>query len=574
METYKKHVKEWQAAFASHTEEERQELEKLAKDPTQVQDSFYRFLEFGTAGMRGILGLGTNRMNTYTVRRATQGFAQYLLQSGHADGGVAIAYDSRQNSDVFAKEAALILAANRIKTFLYSTLHSVPQLSYTVLKLHCAGGIVITASHNPPEYNGYKVYGPDGGQLGTEDALHVTNCINAVKNYLALQPMSEQAALDTGLLTYIGPEIDAQYYKDVLSLVIDKEAVAEQAPALKVIYTPLFGSGNKPVTHLLRSMGVNISVLEAQAEPDPTFPGISAPNPENKEAFTLANREASREKADFVIATDPDCDRLGVAVKDENKEYTLLSGNQIGCILMDYILRMRKPQFTGGEFVVESIVSTPLADSIAQEYGVEMRHVLTGFKYIAEQINLSLTSGKGKFVFGFEESFGYLGGTFVRDKDAAMAAVLLSEAACSYKKQGLSLYGALNALYKKHGYYAEKVLSLTLSGMHGDEKIRRAVDSLRSDKPQSIIDSPVTAVSDFLTGIRETTAGETSLLTLPKTNMLLFEFPNGRIIFRPSGTEPKLKAYITYVASDREKGEETVETLFNWAIDDLRLRTM
>jgi len=574
METYMDRLSAWRTALAFSSEEERQALEKIAADPSLAEESFHRFLEFGTAGMRGTIGLGTNRMNIYMVRRATQGFAKYLNAAGLAKQGVAIAYDSRLYSDVFAKEVALILAKNGVKAYLYSTLHSVPQLSYTVLKLHCAGGIVITASHNPPEYNGYKVYGQDGGQLASEDAESVTKYIDGIEDYLSILPMSEEAALEEGLLVYIGEDIDKLYYQDVLALIQDKTSLAKQASSLKVVYTPLFGSGARPVTHLLNSMGIDLYVVSAQTEPNPAFPGLSAPNPENKESFILATRLANEVGADLILATDPDCDRLGVAVRNDEGDFAILSGNQIGCLLLEYLLRIRRPDFLGGEFAVRSIASTPMADKIAAHYGVEMRTVLTGFKYIAEQIKLSLQNGEGRFIFGFEESYGFLGGTFVRDKDAAMASVLLTEAACSYKNQGIGLYTALKHLYETYGYYAEKVLSLTLSGIHGIEKIGRAVESLRTNMPEQIAGFPVTTVSDFLINRKKCiTTGEISPLSLPKTNMLIFDFPDGQVIFRPSGTEPKLKAYLSYVASSKAEGDAILKKLFQWAMDELQSRT-
>ncbi|MBQ9941842.1 MAG: phospho-sugar mutase [Christensenellaceae bacterium] len=558
---YKEHLAQWTAALSGT--EYAPEMEKLAADPALAEDSFYQFLEFGTAGMRGTLALGTNRMNIFTVRRATQGLAEYLKAAGKCEQGVCIAYDSRINSDVFAAETARVLATNGVKVYLYETLHSVPQLSFTILHLQCAAGVVITASHNPPEYNGYKVYGADGGQLATEDAATVTGFINKVEDYLTAVPMELSEAIEKGIVTMIGKEIDEAYFAKVKSLLIDPSVIASQADNLKVVYTPLYGTGNVPVCRLLSDIGIkNLQVVEEQRLPNGNFPGLSAPNPENREVFTKAFELANASGANMIIATDPDCDRMGVAVRTGSGEFVVLTGNQIGCILMDYILRAKKPAFTGDEFVVKSVVSTTMADAIAAYYGAEMRNVLTGFKFIAEQIKLSEQSGKGKFCFGFEESYGYLSGTFVRDKDAAMASMLLTEAACYYDAQGMTLYDALQALYARHGFFKEAVISLTLSGMEGIAKIKGAVEALRKDPPKAVGEFKFTTLSDFATGVKtDLSSGETAPIGLPATNMLYFEFDGGRMILRPSGTEPKLKAYVSVVNADEAIATEKLAEL-------------
>ena len=525
------------------------ELSLLAEDPAQLSDSFYRFLEFGTAGMRGVLGLGTNRMNLYTVRRATAGLARYLKKTGQAGGRVAIAYDSRQNSELFARDTACLLAAFGIQSLLYSTLHSVPQLSYTILKKGCVAGVVITASHNPPEYNGYKLYGADGGQMAEQPAREVTACIEEATDYLTLSPMAEEEAVAKGLLTYLGAEMDAAYYADVLSLVREHDAIRDYAPAFRAVYTPLFGTGRAPVTHMLSALGIRYSLVEAQAEPNGHFPGLSAPNPENPEAFSLAIRQADAEGANLILATDPDCDRLGVAVRNAAGAWQILTGNEIGCLLLEHLTSTR-PLYPDS-FAVKSIVSSLLADRIAAAHGVQMRQVLTGFKYIAQQIAQSVSSGEGHFLFGFEESYGFLGGTFVRDKDAAMATVLLAEAACCYARRGMSLFDALTELYKKYGFVREEVLSLTRGGQEGMAQIARAVASLRAQPIRELAGHVFAIAADYEAGVSTHLAtGLTSPIRLPRSNVLSYSFPGGRLVIRPSGTEPKLKAYLAVEGKD------------------------
>ena len=558
---YQQNYLKWKTALAGTPFSS--QLEELEKNPALLQDSFYQFLEFGTAGMRGTIALGTNRMNIFTVRRATQGLAEYIKTVHGQQKGVAIAYDSRKYSDVFALETALVLAANGIKVYLFDTLHSVPQLSFAILHLGCVSGVVITASHNPPEYNGYKVYGADGGQLAVEDAAMMTDFINRIDDYFSIQPMDHQAALDTGLLNYIGAEIDEAYYAKVKTLVVNQQVIDSQADNLKIIYTPLYGTGNIPVRRLLSDIGIkNLRVVQEQELPNPDFPGLSAPNPENREAFKLAMELANREGANMIIATDPDCDRMGVAVRTSSGTFEVLTGNQIGCLLMDYILSARQGSFQGDEFVVKSIVSTPMADAIANYWGVEMRNVLTGFKFIAEQIKLAEQSGKGAFVFGFEESYGYLGGTFVRDKDAAMASLLLAEAACAYDAKGMTLADAMDALYQKYDYYKESVLSVTLSGMEGVAKIKKAVDILRATPPEGFAGTACEYLSDFTTLTRTyLPTGEQTPIDLPATNMLIYECDDCRVIFRPSGTEPKLKVYLSVFHENEEIAQAKLEAL-------------
>ena len=520
----------------------------------EKESCFGASLQFGTAGLRAVIGMGTNRMNIFTVRRSTQGLADYLNSVG-AKKGVAIAYDSRRMSDVFAKETALVLAANGIKAYLYSTLHSVPQLSFTILHLGLDAGVVITASHNPKQYNGYKVYGPDAAQIGVAPAAAVTKAIENTADYFDIKTMDEQTALDAGLLEYIGESMDEVYFGKVLSL-LDLNLIKQNADKLSIVYTPLFGSGFVPVTNILKRMGVTLYVVEEQSQPNSSFPGLSAPNPENAESFEKAIALAKEKDASLILATDPDCDRLGLAIREKNGGYQILSGNQIGCLLLDYVISKHSDSLRGDEFTVKSIVASPMADVIAEQNGVEMRSVLTGFRFIGEQIRLAQESGKGKFLFGFEESYGYLAGTFVRDKDASIACALCVEMACYYHAKGMTPGDALDAMYEKYGYFAEKVISLTLDTLDGIARIKNAVNTLRENSPSCIASRTVLSLGDYLNGTITKSDGAVLNTGLPETNMLIFELDGGRLILRPSGTEPKLKAYCSARGDSRESAEQ------------------
>ena len=520
----------------------------------EKESCFGASLQFGTAGLRAVIGMGTNRMNIFTVRRSTQGLADYLNSVG-AKKGVAIAYDSRRMSDVFAKETALVLAANGIKAYLYSTLHSVPQLSFTILHLGLDAGVVITASHNPKQYNGYKVYGPDAAQIGVAPAAAVTKAIENTADYFDIKTMDEQTALDAGLLEYIGESMDEVYFGKVLSL-LDLNLIKQNADKLSIVYTPLCGSGFVPVTNILKRMGVTLYVVEEQSQPNSSFPGLSAPNPENAESFEKAIALAKEKDASLILATDPDCDRLGLAIREKNGGYQILSGNQIGCLLLDYVISKHSDSLRGDEFTVKSIVSSPMADVIAEQNGVEMRSVLTGFRFIGEQIRLAQESGKGKFLFGFEESYGYLAGTFVRDKDASIACALCVEMACYYHAKGMTPGDALDAMYEKYGYFAEKVISLTLDTLDGIARIKNAVNTLRENSPSCIASRTVLSLGDYLNGTITKSDGAVLNTGLPETNMLIFELDGGRLILRPSGTEPKLKAYCSARGDSRESAEQ------------------
>lgn len=553
--TYQENYEVWKKALAG-TEYE-QEIADVAKDSETLQDSFYKEMEFGTAGMRGIIGMGTNRMNVFTVKRATQALANNILAHGDPLAGVAIAYDTRKNSDLFARETAGVLCANGINVFMYDTPHSVPQLSFTILELNTTAGVVITASHNPPEYNGYKVYGEDGGQCPVADSDRITQYISEIDDMFHIKSMPLDEAERKGLLTYIGRELDEIYFKKVEDLCIHPEIVKKMADTLNIVYTPLHGTGNVPVRRVLKDLGIKrLHVVPEQEHPDPAFSTVKAPNPEERECFNLAMALANQKDANLILATDPDSDRLGVAVRNTEHEFVILTGNQIGCLLMDYVLSQKKSGFTGGEFVVKSIVTSDMVDTIAAHYGVELRSVFTGFKFIAEQIKLSQRTGKGKFVFGFEESYGYLQGAFVRDKDAVQAAMMIAEAACWYASLGKTLYEVLIDMYEKYGWFEELVISKTLYGKEGIEKIQNAVKTLRAHYPETIGDFPVVAVRDYLKQERiDLKTGKATPIDMEQSNVLYFELEGGRFIIRPSGTEPKLKSYLSTSSMDKQEAE-------------------
>ncbi len=561
MTDYQAVYETWKKNLAGTEYEE--ELKAYESDAAARQEAFYRWLEFGTAGMRGVIGLGTNMINVFTVRRASQGLANYLLHTGQAQAGVAIAYDSRRNSALFAKETALTLAANGVHAYLYDKLTSVPQLSFTVLQLHCAAGVVITASHNPAKYNGYKVYGADGGQIANAGADAIIEQINAIEDPFSIATITEEAALASGYLHYIGEELDRAYYEQVKTLCRDAIWLRDKARQVHIVYTPLHGSGLKSVCSVLTELGVeNLFVVEQQRAPDCNFPTVSAPNPENQEAFDLAIPLANQHKADLILATDPDCDRLGVAVRKHDSQFTLLTGNQIGCLLLEYLLSTR--QTPPDAFVVKSIVSSPLADAIAAAHGVEMRNVLTGFKYIAEQIRLSQESGQGHFIFGFEESYGFLAGTFLRDKDACIAAMLVTEAACYYNQYNKTLFDALQDIYAQYGYFEERVISITREGRAGIAQIKHTVTALRQQFPSTIAGEKIIAVRDYQSGFRrDLSSGREDALGLPAADVLYFELPQGSLVFRPSGTEPKLKVYVSVHANSREQAQTKFHNLEN-----------
>ncbi len=519
-------------------EQTKAELRAIEHDPQEIEERFYTELEFGTAGLRGILGAGDNRMNVYNVRKATEGLARHLDESVQGTARVCIAYDSRHCSDLFARETACVLAAHGVKVFLYSTLHSVPQLSFTIRELHCDAGVVVTASHNPPKYNGYKVYGPSAGQAAPDLANAITEKIRSVEGFkTAYKPFDE--AIRDGSVELIGREIDEIYYQKTMTLLTQPDLVKEKGRDLKLVYTPLHGSGNVPVREILKRIGVtNVTVVKEQEAPDGDFPTVKAPNPEDPNAFTLAFRYAEQVGATVIIGTDPDSDRLGLAVKKTDGDWAVLTGNQIGAILIHSLLSSYKAtgMLPNNGLVVRSIVSTQLADAICARFGVALKEVLTGFRFIAEQIAECEQTKKHTFLFGFEESYGFLAGSFARDKDAICAAMLVAEACVVYRERGMTLYDALMEIYETYGWYRESVKSYTLEGKAGIEAIKNAMVLLRKSPLSEIANTAVTKAEDFQK------PEETGL---PASNVLRYTLSDGAwVTVRPSGTEPKLKLYI------------------------------
>lgn len=534
------------------------ELNSIKGDEDAIKERFYRDLEFGTAGLRGVIGAGSYRLNIYTIRRATQGLADYV--NGECKGAsVAIAYDSRIKSDVFAKEAARVLAGNGIKAYLYSELMPTPMLSWAVRKLSCKAGIVCTASHNPSKYNGYKVYGEDGCQMTIEAADIVLSKINNVPMFGGAKLADFDESLKSGMIEYISQDVITAYLDEVQKQQVHPEICP--ASGLKVVYTPLNGTGNKPVRAILKRIGINdVTVVPEQEMPDGNFPTCPFPNPEIKEALHLGLELCKKVKPDLLLATDPDCDRVGIAVPDKNGDYVLFSGNEVGAMLLEYICKERIKLGTMPEkpVAVKSIVTTAIASEIAEEYGVEMRNVLTGFKFIGEQIGLlEAAHEEYRYIFGFEESYGYLAGTYVRDKDAVVASMLICEMAAYYRSIGMSLLDAREAMYKKYGNYVHTVESFTCEGASGMEEMAKIMDDLHANTPDSIAGFKVVKVADYLSSVTTDLATKkTEPITLPKSDVICFTLENGAtVIIRPSGTEPKIKAYYTTIAANRADAE-------------------
>jgi len=563
---YREEYEKWLQEFADDAETIA-ELLSIADDEKEIEDRFYTELAFGTAGMRGVLDAGTNRMNIYNVMRATKGFADYINAGdpSYKDRGVVIAYDSRRMSAEFAKAAALVLCHEGIRTYLFDELRPVPILSYAVRHLHAIAGIVITASHNPPEYNGYKVYWEDGAQMPPEYADQVLKYIRANSYEDAVQ-MDEQEALDSGLLKIIGhKEVDDDYIAQEKTLSVQPELMKKAGKDLKIVYTPIHGSGNKPVRRILKEIGIeNVYVVKEQELPDPNFSTVKVPNPEDPAAFTLAMKLADEVGADCIFGTDPDCDRVGIAVKDDEGKYYLMTGNQIGCTLLYYILKSRKALGTlpANGAVVKSVVSTELARKIAESFGLECFDTLTGFKWIANKIQQFEDTGSNTFVFGFEESYGFLSSTFVRDKDGVNASLLIAEAAAWAKSQGKTLYDILQEIYKTYGYYVEKVVSVTLPGKDGLAKMQKIMKNLRANPPKELAGTKVLAVRDYLAGTRTDAEGNVGTVDLPKSDVLYFELEGDAwVCIRPSGTEPKIKLYVNTNAKDHETSQAQNDAL-------------
>ena len=549
----------WLKDFAADAETVN-ELKSIANDPAEIEDRFYTELSFGTAGMRGVIGAGMNRMNKYNVRRATKGLARYLLRNPEeAARGVVIAYDSRRCSAEFAKDTALVLCAEGVPAYLFDALRPVPVLSFALRHLKAIAGVVVTASHNPPQYNGYKVYAEDGAQVGPEAAEGITEMIRSIE-YTDCKLMDEQEAIDRGLLHIIGnKEVDDDYIAMIKTLCIQPELLKQEGNRLNIVYTPLHGSGNVPVRRMLKEIGLtNVAVVKEQEMPDPNFSTIKVPNPEDPGAYELAFKLAAEVNASVIFATDPDCDRLGVAVKDREGEWHLLTGNQIGCVLLHYILSTLKKngKLPANGAAVKSIVSTSLANRICENYGVKMYEVLTGFKFIGEKIQQFQDSGEHTFLFGFEESYGFLSSTFVRDKDGVNASLLISEVACACMAEGITLYDRVQEIFREYGYFVEKVVSTTLPGKDGLTRMKEIMAGLREHPPVEIGGMKVTAVRDYLKGIR-VADGKTEKTGLPASDVLYFELEDGCwVCVRPSGTEPKIKLYVNTNNKDQKKAEE------------------
>ncbi|MFZ5968935.1 MAG: phospho-sugar mutase [Bacillota bacterium] len=558
---HKKRYEEWlnNPYFDERT---KAELQFIENDEKEIEDRFYRDLEFGTGGLRGVIGAGTNRMNKYTVRRATQGFADYLLSEvkDAKNKGVVIAYDSRHRSPEFAEEAALVLSGNGIRVYVFESLRTTPELSFAVRHLGCAGGIVLTASHNPPEYNGYKVYGEDGGQLVPDDAEKVIAEVLKIEDYSKVNYMERSKAVEEGLLHMIGEGVDRIYIDKVKSLALRTDLVKEIGQDFKIVFTPLHGTGNMPVRRVLKEIGFDqVFVVPEQEQPDPNFTTVKSPNPEEAAAFELALKQAEEVGADVILGTDPDCDRVGVVVKNREGKYEVLTGNQTGALLVDYVLGAMKEKGTlpADGVVIKTIVTSEMGAVIAKSYGMEVMDTLTGFKFIGEKIKEFEQTGDKTFLFGYEESYGYLAGTFVRDKDAVVASMLICEMAAYYKSKGMTVYDGLISLYEKHGFFKEGLKSITLKGKDGMEKIEGILNNLRTEIPGSISGIRVKILRDYdVKKERDILTAEEKDITLPKSNVLHFTLEDGSwFCVRPSGTEPKVKFYFSVVGNSLEDAD-------------------
>ena len=555
-------------------EETRKELEAIKGNDLEIKDRFYKDLEFGTGGLRGIIGAGTNRMNKYTVGKATQGLSNYILKN-NPEGkamGVALAYDSRNMSSEFAEMSALVLNANGIKAYIFDELRPTPELSFAVRHLGCTAGIVVTASHNPPEYNGYKVYWADGAQVVAPKDEGIIGEVNSITDFSAIKMMDKAEAVKNGLFNVVGKEIDDAFVENIKKQAVRPEEVIK-AKNMKIVYTPLHGAGNKNVRRVLAEVGFeNVYVVPEQEKPDGTFPTVGYPNPEDPKAFTLAIKLAQEKQADIIIGTDPDSDRIGVVVKDNNGNYDILTGNMTGALLTEYVLGGRKEKGTLPEnaAMVKTIVTTEMVRAIAENYGVKLFDVLTGFKFIGEKIKQFEEDHSYSYVFGFEESYGCLSGTYARDKDAVGASMLLCEMAAYYKNKGMTLYDGLMELYNKYGFYKEGVKSVTLKGVDGAEQIQKIMEYLRNNVPSDFAGNKVIWAKDYKTGVfKNLLTGETEASTLPKSNVLYYNLDDRAwLCVRPSGTEPKIKFYMGVKADSLEKAVEKTDALVA-SVDEL-----
>ena len=580
MKHYREEYERWLLSDAID-EDTKKALKALSEEA--IEDAFYCDLAFGTGGLRGVLGVGSNRMNRYTVGKASQGLADFLHEEGR-EGGVVIAYDSRHCSEEFARDTACVFAANGIRAYLFESLRPTPVLSFAVRYLKAAAGVVITASHNPPEYNGYKVYFSDGCQIVPPYDKRIIAHVNAV-SYEDVKRVSFEEGKGSGLITLIGEDVDAAYLAAVKSLVLSPEALRQEAKSLKIVYTPLNGTGNVFVRRALQELGfANVYVVPEQELPDGTFPTLKTPNPEDPSAFTLALKLAKEKDADLVLATDPDADRLGVYAKDRAGDYRAFTGNMSGILIADYLLRRKSelgllPKNRKDGALVTTIVSTDMAKALAKDYGITELETLTGFKYIGESIrrfeenkaanggNLDAEKGAYEYLFGFEESYGCLTGTYARDKDAVSAACALAEAACFYKAKNMTLPEAMDELYARLGYFEEGQKSLSFAGADGAERMKARMQALRENAPEWLGSVRVLAVRDYLTGVRkELSAGEEQPLTLPKSNVLYFELEGGGwCCIRPSGTEPKMKLYFGAKGNSRAAAEQNTQEILRGA---------
>lgn len=562
MSNYKADYERWLGSCLL-SETEKQELLNISNNEKEIEERFYRELEFGTAGMRGILGIGKNRMNIYNVRRAAQGVAKYVLDAKTEDRGVLIGYDTRNFSSIFAEETARVLAANGVKAYLFDTVHSVPEVSFGIRELGCGAGVMITASHNPKEYNGFKVYGPDGGQLPPEAAQIVIDAIASYDVFDDVKVISRNEAVRDGLLELVGPELNEKFLKTIKTQQINPDAVRQAADSMKLVYTPLHGTGARPVKAILKEIGFkHVFVVPEQDNEDGSFSTVQSPNPENAEGFTLAIEIAKKNDVDLIIGTDPDCDRVGIVVRDGEGEYRTLTGNQTGALLVEYILRARREQGTLPKdgVVIKTIVTTELATAIAKAYDIEIMSLLTGFKYIGEKMTEFAEKKNHTYLIGFEESYGYLVGNHARDKDGVVATMLIAEMAAYYRNRGMTLYDALQSIYKTYGYYAEKTISFTMPGKDGMEKMAQLLIGLRKSPIKNVIGMDVIKSTDY----KEDETG------LPKADVLKYELSDGKTYFiiRPSGTEPKIKLYVGTSASSMEKGNALIAKL----VEDVKLQ--
>ena len=568
MEEYIQKYNKW-LADPVIDEKSKKELKAIEGNEKEIKERFYKDLEFGTAGLRGIIGVGTNRMNKYTVTKATQGLANYIIKKGGQDKGVAIAYDSRRMSDIFSEETALCLNANGIKTYKFETLRPTPELSFAVRELGCISGIVITASHNPPKYNGYKVYWEDGAQISAPVDAGITEEVNAIKNYSDIKEITEEEATEKGLYNTIGEEIDNKYIEYLKSIALNKEIDKEYGKDIKIVYTPLHGTGKKLALRILNELGfTNVHIVKEQAEPDGRFPTVSYPNPEDPAAFELALKLAKEIQADIVVANDPDADRIGLHVRDSKTgDYILFNGNMIGLTVADYLINQKREKglLDKNVALIKTIVSSNMADRICEENGVKLFEVLTGFKNVAAKIREFEKENSYKCIMGYEESYGCLVGDRVRDKDGIAALMLLSEAAALYKKQGLTLWDNMQNMYKKYGYYKESQIAIVLEGAEGAQKIKDMMEDIRNNPPKEIGKYKVLKLRDYSNGkIKDCITGETYNEDLPKSNVIYFELENdfwGCI--RPSGTEPKIKLYMGVKGENLEEADILVEDLRN-----------